>query len=506
MFHNQERDIGRLIAISALTLTIISSSILILIPPPTNIVDAEGTSDLGERFKERLEMRPTICIGDCPTGPPGPQGPAGPPGPMGEEGPPGAKGDKGDTGPPGPQGEQGPQGPQGPAGPPGPQGEQGPPGPPGGETGIVSPRYLWGSHCELPQLGCNTDARGAIEPGDGQFHLLEGIDTDSLGMVYTAEQGNNRVQKFDSDGNFIAKWGSFCDIENGRDCNTEAPGAIEPGDGQFGGAFALEIDSSGSVYVSDSGNSRIQKFDTNGNFIDKWGSFCDVRTGRDCNTEAPGAIEPGDGQFSSPVAIGSDSFNNVYVTEETNHRVQKFDTNGNFIAKWGSFCSLETGEGCNTSAPGAIEPGDGQFNHPIGIAADAGGFVYVVDSLNQRVQKFDSDGNFITKWGSLCLISTGRGCNVDGAGAVENGDGQFRNPHGIDFDTSNNIYVTDSLNHRVQKFDTNGNFILKWGALGTDEGRFMGPRDLAASVSNIIYVSDSGNSRVQGFAIEDTHR
>ncbi len=92
------------------------------------------------------------------------------------------------------------------------------------------------------------------------------------------------VQKFDSDGKFITKWGS-----SGSEGNCNPCIALNNG---------ISIDSSSNVYVTDSGNNRIQKFDSNGKFITKWGS-----SGK------------GDGQFSSPIGISVDSTGNVYVTD-----------------------------------------------------------------------------------------------------------------------------------------------------------------------------------------------
>ena len=119
----------------------------------------------------------------------------------------------------------------------------------------------------------------------------------------------------------------------------------------------------------------------------------------------------------------------VYLTSRDFLMVMKFDTDGNFITKWGS-------EGSS----------DGQFAWLGGIAVDSNGNVYVADSGNERIQKFDSDGNFITKWGS------------EGSG-----DGQFGVFGGIAVDSNGNVFVADNLNHRIQKFDSDGNFITKWG-------------------------------------------
>ena len=106
------------------------------------------------------------------------------------------------------------------------------------------------------------------------------------------------------------------------------------------------------MYVTEPNNGRVQKFDSNGNFITKWGS--------------PGT---GNGQFCQPTDIAVDSFSNVYVADC--NRIQKFDSSGKFITKWGS--------------PGS---GNGQFNYVYGIALDASGNVYVADQGNNRIQVF----------------------------------------------------------------------------------------------------------------------
>ena len=93
----------------------------------------------------------------------------------------------------------------------------------------------------------------------------------------------------------------------------------------------------------------------------------------------------GDGQFNTPEGLAVDSLGNVYVTDTFNYRIQKFDTSGNFITKWRS--------------PGS---GDSQFDHPRRITVDEFGKVYVPDpttlsSHNGRVQIFAPDGAFLGK-------------------------------------------------------------------------------------------------------------
>ena len=85
------------------------------------------------------------------------------------------------------------------------------------------------------------------------------------------------------------------------------------------------------------------------------------------------------------------------------------------------------------------------------------------------VYKFDSDGNFITKWGSK-----------------GHGDGEFNYPKGISVDSKGYVYVADAYNHRIQKFDSNGNFITKWGSKGTGDGEFNYPNGISVDSQQVM--------------------
>ena len=108
--------------------------------------------------------------------------------------------------------------------------------------------------------------------------------------------------------------------------------------------------------------------------------FADSAHSFDSDFGKYGISQPG--SFLSPQHLAFDSENNLYVTDLGNARVQKFDSNGNFLLEWGS-------KGTES----------GQFGHPSGIAI-SDEFVFVVDNRNHNVQKFDLDGNFLLKWGS----------------------------------------------------------------------------------------------------------
>src|SRR5262245_28768538 len=116
------------------------------------------------------------------------------------------------------------------------------------------------------------------------------------------------------------------------------------------------------------------------------------------------------------------------------------------------------------------------------LAADSYGDVYVADTFNSRIQKFDANGNFLMKWGSS-----------------GSGDGQFQFPSAIAVDATGNVYIGDTHNQRIQKFDLNGTFLTKWGSFGTGDGEFQGAATVAVDAVANVYVADSGNNRIQKF-------
>jgi len=273
---------------------------------------------------------------------------------------------------------------------------------------------------------------GTFGEGDGQFDFPIGLALDSSDNIYVTDSGNNRVQIFDSSGNFLSKFGTFGE-----------------GNGQFKGPIDIVFDSSGNIYVLDSGNFRVQIFDSSGNFLSTFG------------TEGSG-----DGQFELPQAIAVDSSDNIYVTDAFSERIQIFDSSGNFLSTFGTSGSA-----------------NGQFVSPLGITVDSSGNIYVVDSSNFRVQIFDSSGNFLSTFGT------------EGSA-----NGQFSFPTCITVDSSGNIYVTDTENDRVQIFDSSGNFLSTFGTFGEGDGQFSIPIGIKLDLSGNIYVADVDNNRIQKFS------
>ena len=171
----------------------------------------------------------------------------------------------------------------------------------------------------------------------------------------------------------------------------------------------------------------------------------------------------GDGQFLWPAGLALDSEENLYVTDQTVHKIVIFDKDGAFLDKWG-----EAGAG------------EGQFNRPSGMTFDKNNNLYVSDSLNHRVQKFTKDGKFLAMWGE--------------EGSTE---GQLNMPWGITIDGQGDVYVADWGNGRVQKFSAEGRYLATFGRPGTGKVELNHPSDVAADKDGDIYVTDWGNNRVQ---------
>lgn len=269
---------------------------------------------------------------------------------------------------------------------------------------------------------------------EGEFKSPTGIALDKDGNIYVADTDNHSIQKFDKDGKFIARWGGD-------------PSSAE-GSYYYPRGLATGLD--GEVYVADSGNNRIQRLDAEGNYLHTWGKFGFAWKGADI------------GRFDVPWGVATDRDGNVYISDTSNARIQKFSHDGTPLLKWGRDGSF-----------------DGAFFYPRGLAVDFVGNIYVADEGNHRIQKFDARGSFLTKWGR-----------------EGNGPGQFKSPWGVACDALGNVYVVDQSNHRIQKFDGNGTFLCAWGNRGLTEGQLNFPSGMAIDKEGHVYVVDSGNNRV----------
>jgi DNA-binding beta-propeller fold protein YncE len=252
--------------------------------------------------------------------------------------------------------------------------------------------------------------------GAGQYHRPGGVAVDANGNVYVADSGHARIQKLSPAGQSIAVWPS-CNLPGSNPCSTRS--GRDPG--QFDDPEGIAIDGQGNVYVSDTGNNRVQKLSRDGQPLAVFGGQ---------QSDAPG-------QFNQPWGITVDRAGNVYVADLNNNRVQELSPSGQLLAIFGT-----KGQRDNWGRGDAA----GQLVQPQGVAVDAAGNVYVSDTQNQRVQEFGPDGAFRTQW-RRCEDDPSQ-CQIANSGQ---NPGEFLYNRGAVVDAAGDLYIADTSNNRVQR-------------------------------------------------------
>jgi DNA-binding beta-propeller fold protein YncE len=216
-----------------------------------------------------------------------------------------------------------------------------------------------------PEPVRQTDGRIVIgRSGVAAGELLQpaGLHVDGQGNIWVADSRNSRVQKYDAQGNLIGVIGR----------GGNAPGS-------FNEPWAVTTDAAGNVYVADTWNHRIQKFSPSLEFIATWG---EPGPQQDANLL----------QLFGPRAIAIDGEGNLWVTDTGNKRLIRYAPDGTPLSSYGSAGSAA-----------------GQFNEPVGLAYDAQGRLYVADAWNARIQRFEADfgapSSFAAGWSSQEVIA-----------------------------------------------------------------------------------------------------
>ncbi|MFC1474909.1 Ig-like domain-containing protein, partial [bacterium] len=251
---------------------------------------------------------------------------------------------------------------------------------------------------------------------DGElFYPLEAA-ADSAGNIFVTNLSNNRIEKYDSDCNFVMNWGT-----------------TGSGPGQFNQPRGIVFnEADGLLYISDRYD-YVRKFDTDGNYVGRWKS-------------------------KGIVSIAADSQGNIFVSSTSGGgMVLKYNSNGLLLANW------------NTPKPG-------------GIAVADSGDVLVVEPTAHTIHRYDADGQLINDIGSF-----------------GSADGQIRDPYGITVNGSF-IYVASKGTNRIEMFSFDGTFLFNFGQKGMEEGKIFGLTDITRLPNNNIVVIEQNNDRIQIFS------
>lgn len=255
--------------------------------------------------------------------------------------------------------------------------------------------------------------------------------------------------------------------------------------------MGVGVGNDGKIYVTDTANSDVFVFDpksskmtTLGNMgakifykpigvtADRDGrifvtdSQVDKVTVLDANAKVVGYLQP-DEPFKQPSGIVADSANRkLYVTDTHTHNIKVFD--------------LDTLK--YTGSIGKRGREEGELNFPSHLGVDNKGNLYVVDTMNGRIQIFDKEGKFIRAFGQF-------------------GDapGMFARPKGVGVDSEGHIYVVDAAFNNVQIFNDEGQVLLAFSSYGSDRSQMILPAGMTVDQDDYIYVVDSWNRRINVF-------
>jgi tripartite motif-containing protein 71 len=275
--------------------------------------------------------------------------------------------------------------------------------------------------------------KGAGEFGSGilggganrQYDDPAGIAIAGNGTVLVVDTSNNRVQRFTPEGRYLGQFG-----RRGRDNGFVRVTLTN----RFFQPEGIAVDRAGSIYVVDSGNDRIMKFNPSGRFRKRLAKHGSWR-----------------GEVVQPWGIAV-AGRTAFVVDQGNYEVDRLGTGGGFRGSFGTF----------GRAPG-------QFVTPYGIAATpAGDRLYVTDLIRHVVMVFSPRGQLLGEFGG-----------------VGNGPGQFLKPAGVAVGPDGSVYVADRCNYRVQRFTADGQFRESFG-----EGLLAAPTFLTLDRGGDVYVSD----------------
>jgi tripartite motif-containing protein 71 len=251
-------------------------------------------------------------------------------------------------------------------------------------------------------------------------HMPSGVAVDPQGTIYVVDSGGSRLEQLAPSGRLVG-----------------TIGRLGTGDDGLRRPRGIALDRQGALFVADTANHRVQRFSALGEPLGPWGNI----------GSAPG-------EFILPSSLAFDSQGILYVADTGNHRIQKLGPDGQPLAQWSG------------------------VHFPHGIAVDAQDAVYVSDSAG--VRKFTQTGELLADWTS---------------------SGQFGDPYGLTVDPAGTVYVADTDNGRIASVSPSGEVLAVWGSEGKAVGQLKFPEAVAVDNQGMLYVADRGNDRVQTFIL-----
>jgi uncharacterized protein YjiK len=305
----------------------------------------------------------------------------------------------------------------------------------------LSPAIAAASNAYLTSIGGLVEPYGlAIDNNHGYLYAVDRVGINDL-LDKRCE-----VKKFNTSGGFVKRFGGGkFNVEKGNESSSWLDLFSH-----LNWSYGIDVDTGGNVYVAEANKDRVVKFSGDGEYITSFKE--NVKNDFD-------------------VAVMNNG--QIGVSSSGNSKIVLFDVNLTASSKDFS------GTAGNASVNGGFR----------GLAVDNANFLYVIDNSagpGGAIKKYDArGGNPVLQFG-----------NNSGSGPS-----QFRGATDLAIDNrSGDVYVVDSGNNRVQRFDRDGRFISEFGSAGRGNGQFDRPYGIAIDKDGYVYVSDAGNKRIQKFA------
>ena len=291
--------------------------------------------------------------------------------------------------------------------------------------------------------------------------------------------------------------------------------------GSFNNPHSIDFDDEGNLYVTEYVSNVIKKISNKGELLGTLGVLQNRELSEGYNSEQ----KIGDGSLQgfmkgTATAYFDKKKDNLYVSDFGSSSILKFSKDGRFLGWIGGKQDGGVTNGWETSGSPYHKSSDlGGFHKPHSAISDLEENIYVVDTWNHRIQKFDDGGMFLGWIGGKQDGGVTNGWEKEGDSIESSQPGGFNAPILLDFDEDENFIVSEYGNHRIQKFSNNGRF-LGWiggkqeggvtngwekegnSKSGSEEGMFLNPYD-AKIRKNILFVADTKNNRVQIIRIPD---
>jgi uncharacterized protein (TIGR03437 family) len=328
----------------------------------------------------------------------------------------------------------------------------------------------------------------AGQANQAQLYLPGGVAVDKNGNVYIADTGHSLIREVTTDGNINSIAGDGYAGYSGD--------SLPPLTGQVNKPQDVALDSSGNVYIADTGNSAIRIiYGPKTTVVNSTGASLAGMLNTFAGNGAVGYL--GDSgiayqaSITSPSSVAVDPSGNVYFTQPYNGTIRQVNTKGLINTIVGLGVMGFSGDGAIASKA--------LLNTPMGVATDSQGNLYIADTINNRIRKVVGfAGNISTYAGNGVLSYSG-----DGGPATK---AQFNTPQGVAVDSGGNFYVADSANNVVRKV-TAGGVVSTFagngtGGFGGDSGAATGaqlnsPHGVAVDSAGNVYIADTGNSRIR---------